>query len=680
MENEIEVRYTLAKDRIAEIKEETLVAEPYRTYFRTVARFIGMVHEYEGMQENTTLEFLQKQNAALYEDILPSNYEHSYANPVYAEAQLGEYGKPLSFLYTEIRGMIVYLFEKRVWDETIVMELFLEVYQLFTQQPQPTQESVTQAIYWYCSDYTPEIVAYRIRETLLPEFSFATDLIMTSDLMDLRYLYKFGEYISENELKTAEFLQKSTQDEIDAMASTYTQGYHRGFINAGKPLHLKKTVNIRYVLGFERVVKAAILQFGDMGLQPVIYRAASHSVSKKQQSRIGYHGGIANPQYDYDHRGDAALYLNEEYVSKRLRALQQAYDACKEEANGHAGPAVIEVFGEKPFVPLTVSQAYKLSPAQQELQVHLDNESAQIVNRYIKGDERSFTIIAYPIPEIGDKFQEIFRETVRLNTLDYDLYQKIHQYMILALDQGRSVHIQGTGVNETDLTVALPALQDSATQTNFENCVADVNIPVGEVFTSPQLSGTHGLLHVSFVYLNGLLFENLKIHFSDGMVSDYSCSNFEEEEKNRAYIEENILHHHKTLPLGEFAIGTNTTAYVMAQKYKIHDKLPILISEKTGPHFAVGDTCYSWSEDVPVYNPDGREIVARDNEVSRLRTTDPSKAYMGCHTDITIPFEELGHIRINRPEGGHIMLIEDGKFVLEGTQELNLPFSELAAD
>jgi leucyl aminopeptidase (aminopeptidase T) len=59
--------------------------------------------------------------------------------------------------------------------------------------------------------------------------------------------------------------------------------------------------------------------------------------------------------------------------------------------------------------------------------------------------------------------------------------------------------------------------------------VADVNIPVGEVFTSPMLTGTNGTLHVEDIYLNNLRFLNLKIHFEDGFVKDYSCSNFEDE-------------------------------------------------------------------------------------------------------------------------------------------------------
>ena len=56
----------------------------------------------------------------------------------------------------------------------------------------------------------------------------------------------------------------------------------------------------------------------------------------------------------------------------------------------------------------------------------------------------------------------------------------------------------------TNLTVALCDLKDAQKETKFENCLADVNIPVGEVFTSPKLKGTNGLLHVTEVYLNGL--------------------------------------------------------------------------------------------------------------------------------------------------------------------------------
>ena len=209
--------------------------------------------------------------------------------------------------------------------------------------------------------------------------------------------------------------------------------------------------------------------------------------------------------------------------------------------------------------------------------------------------------------------------------------------------------------------------------------MADVNIPVGEVFTSPVLQGTQGKLHVSQVYLEELNYKNLELDFEDGRIAAYTCTNFDSEEENRKYIEDNVLFHHKTLPMGEFAIGTNTTAYVMARKFGIADKLPILIAEKTGPHFAVGDTCYTYDEDNITYNPDGKAIVARDNEISLLRKEDVSKAYFNCHTDITIPYDELGRITVIRKDGSTEDIIVNGRFVVPGTETLNVPLDELDA-
>ena len=54
-----------------------------------------------------------------------------------------------------------------------------------------------------CQRYCDVFVADRIREQIDPDESFAAGIIMDSDLDDIRYLYQFGEYISENELQTA---------------------------------------------------------------------------------------------------------------------------------------------------------------------------------------------------------------------------------------------------------------------------------------------------------------------------------------------------------------------------------------------------------------------------------------------------------------------------------------------
>ena len=182
------------------------------------------------------------------------------------------------------------------------------------------------------------------------------------------------------------------------------------------------------------------------------------------------------------------------------------------------------------------------------------------------------------------------------------------------------------------------------------------------------------MLHVTNVYLNGLQYKNLELHFEDGCVTTYGCTNFENPEQNQKLIKDTVLFHHDTLPIGEFAIGTNTTAFVAARRLQIEDKLPILIAEKTGPHFAVGDTCYSHEEEVKTYNPDGKELIAKENEKSALRHTDSSKAYFNCHTDITIPYDELADISIVRADGSVERIIEEGRFVLPGTEQLNEAF------
>ena len=673
----MKLRYELAISRIREMMDEETVEEKFRDYFRTVGKFILLIDETnrklkDGSFEKYSMEELKAWNTKLYEDILADTYNISYGNPAYAVEKLGaEYGSVLSALYAEIRGAISYVYEQNVEYLDILFELFIEVYNQF--EGEPSIKNIKDTIYWYASDYCDVFVADRIIDQVDANRSFAADIIRQSDLTDLRYLYSFGEYISDSELRTARHLLELDESVIVKMADVYTEGYRIGFVNTGKDLSKKKTVNIRYVLGFERVVKKAIENFEKMGLSPVIYRSGVSMLTKRQHLKIGYYGAIANKQYEYDHRDDQALFLDKKFVERKLEVMQTTYERCKDLASVFAGPACIEMFGEEPFVPEVKEEVLTLSEKQRELSVSFDSRQSQMVNNYIPGDERSFTIIAYPVPEIGDKYEEIFDEIIRINTLDAKVYEKVQQTLIDALDQGTCVRILGGNGNHTDLTVQLHPLNDREKETIFENCVADVNIPVGEVFTSPVLEGTNGGLHVSKVYLNELQYQDLEITFANGMIADYNCKNFERELENKEYIQEHVLHRHATLPLGEFAIGTNTTAYVAAKKYGIEDKMPILIAEKMGPHFAVGDTCYSWSEDIQVYNPNGKEIIARDNSVSILRKEDVSKAYYHCHTDITIPYEELKSITVITKDGKEILLIENGEFVLSGTEILNEP-------
>ena len=684
-EDNLDERYGLAFERIKQINSDCdILQDSFCEYFKRVSGFIiemdKLKHNIDTKcYENAALEELQRVNTDLYKDVLDSTdaYDKSFANPSYACERLGlDYGRLLSFLYIEIRGMIVYAYEKRTAQMTAVAELFVEIYCMFEQADRlPEYKSVLDCVYWYVSDYSDDMIEYRISEMLNPDYSFATDIIMNSDLNDLRYLYRFGEYITDNEIKTARYLNSLSQSEIESMAATFTEGYRIGFELGNKDISKKKTVNIRYCIGFERLVREEIKQFEKIGLKSTIYRAAADSINKKMHIKIGYVSTSPNKQMDYDHRFDNALYLDSQFVERKLGALKLAYEKNKTYAAEFGGPAVMEIFGEVPFEPVDKPECLRLDEKQQKLSVKYNNEASAIVNTYIKGEERSFTIIAYPIPEIGDNYEQIFNETVKINTLDYDKYKVIQQNIIEALDGADYVSVKGCNGNTTDMRVSIMPIADKTSQTVFENCLADVNIPLGEVFTSPVLKNTTGRLNVSQVYLNDLKFKNLTVEFRDGFVTGYNCDNFADEDKNKAFFKENVLYNHDTLPIGEFAIGTNTTAYVMANKYDIVYKLPILIVEKMGPHFAIGDTCYSRSEDIVVFNPNGKEIISRDNEVSLLRKTQPEKAYFNCHTDITIPYDEIGSISAIHSDGKEIKIIENGRFVLEGCEELNKPFN-----
>jgi leucyl aminopeptidase (aminopeptidase T) len=289
----------------------------------------------------------------------------------------------------------------------------------------------------------------------------------------------------------------------------------------------------------------------------------------------------------------------------------------------------------------------------------------------------SFCIIAFPSPEIGSDFEKIFEDILEVNMLESSKYEKIQKNIIDTIDKADRVHVKGRNGNLTDIIIKNQKLKNPKKQTNYCNCGADVNIPVGEVFTSPQLTGTNGKLHIKETFLNGLKFKELMLDFKDGFISDYNCKNFKSAKDNKKFIRENLIFPHTTLPIGEFAIGTNTLAYVVAKKYNILDVLPVLIIEKMGPHFAIGDTCFSHEEDMPVYNPiDNKEITARDNEMTLNRKRDHSKAYTGVHTDITLPYEDIEFITGLTEDGKNLDIIRNGRFTVKGTEELNKPLDE----
>ena len=661
IKEELGERLELVMLRLSSMVTEEELVEPYGRYFRTIAGYTSELYQvwkmaWDGALSSCSIEELEAINQKLNEPFLPEQYEHCYANPAYAVQMLGEaYGQSLAMVFAKLKQDTREVFAGNCRYLCYYAELIVELYNYFEDMDELSPKMIQECIYSFMHDYSEIFAEDSVERLLNPDYDFDTRILMNADLTNTAYLYQYGLFVGENERKSSAFLNTFSDDEVQAMADTYTEGYRIGFEVCNKDITKKSVVEIRYPIGFERMIRVAVCNFERMNLKAVV-KPYSTSVNK---------------QFDYDHKEDAALWLDKAYVEYRLECLRNAFEKNKEIAPLYGGPAVVEVFGEEPFAPVSKEENVRFTEKQQQLFVHFRSENSRMTNAYIRGEERSFTIIAYPIAAIGEQYEAIFAETVKINTLDYALYRDMQQKIIDVLDTADRVHIVGANGNRTDLYVKIYDLKNPEKETAFENCVADVNIPVGEVFTSPVLEGTEGKLHVSQVYLNELNYMNLELDFKDGMIVDYTCTNFESEEENKKYIKDNVLFHHDTLPMGEFAIGTNTTAYRVAREYDIAAKMPILIAEKTGPHFAVGDTCYTYDEDNMTYNPDGKAIVARDNSISAQRKTDLSKAYFNCHTDITIPYDELGAITVIRKDGTAEDIIRDGKFVVPGTESLN---------
>jgi aminopeptidase len=605
----------------------------------------------EELRANPPAARIMELNQVCQATLTEASYDESYANPERAVA-----------LFGEEKGRLVCVLANRIFRAYSSAfsgspESLEECAHIWLAAAGSGEEGFCGALREALGVVRPGVIQASQRMAFDPDASPWTEIALSAGPDDLSYLYRYGERITENDLKTARFVFSMPEKDIRLLAETMTEAFIEGFREGSKDLSGKSTVGLILQAGYERIVPLLAEGFQRHGLRLFVMKVL---------------GTKLNRQADYDHRFDYATYLDQGVVDGQLDALRKAYESVKDHMAAYSGIVFLEVFGEKPFNPVPKPEACKADDQVSSLYNQFSQKNMILRNSYMPRDEISFEIIAFPSPEIEGNFEEIFKDTVRVNTLSNKTYRPVQQAIVDALDGAGSVRIKGSGTNETDLTVSLCPVADPGSETAFINCLASVNIPLGEVFTSPMLKGTSGMLHVEESFLNGLRYDNIRLRFEDGYLTDWSCENWEDPEKGRAYIHENLVFPHKTLPLGEFAIGTNTLVYEMALKHRIMGLLPILILEKMGPHFAIGDTCFSWEEDSQKPCPvTGKTMIAVDNERTILRREDPSKAYTNKHTDVTLPYSSLDSIKAVHPDGTEVAIISGGRFVLPGTELLN---------
>ena len=611
--------------------------------------------------ETTSLEELKQINNSFFNELIAENYKTCFANPEFAVDIIGDdTGKLLASFYMMCRQCSRYAYLHELFSMEVIHRSFIELYEYICSGDVEYQKLKDIVIKPVLEPDAEKEYKMGLDMRFNRNFKFFSDIAVKPDLSDLRYLFRYGTYISEYELTTARFINNYPEDQIKLISKIIVDAYFDGFKRDNKTPGKRNNVTLIYKVGQERIYRQVINDFSKRDMHCLVAGCTTTATNK---------------QYFFDHKFDMSLHLNAEYVDERINAYRNALNSKKNILSYYSGVVAVASFGEPPFSPEAKKANIILSEEQRILYQDFNSEMNKAYYEYVPREKTSFSCICFPSPEIGPDYEAVFKDIFSINTLDQNEYLKIQQHMIDLLDRADYVRVKGRNGNKTDITVQLQKLENPQKETLFENCGANINIPVGEVFTSPRLAGTNGTLHVGDIYLRDLRYKNLTLLFKDGYITDYSCTNYENEEENKKFIRDNLLFPHETLPMGEFAIGTNTLAYALSKKHNIINKLPILIVEKMGPHFAVGDTCFSRREDHKVFNVlDKKEIIARDNEKSLMRKTDYKNAYTNKHTDISLPYEEIGLITAVGKDGS-TDIIKDSRFVLAGTEELNKPLN-----
>ena len=159
--NFIKERYELCVERIKEIVAQQEVPEKYREYFKSEAEFIISTAEMAAMvaadaYAKQSLAELESWNERLFVKIVPAKYETSYANPAYAVKKFGvREGKLLCALSAKFQELVGYAAKQKVYFQTILMELFLEIYGRYAEYDEFAVKDAKESYKSFLMDYRP---------------------------------------------------------------------------------------------------------------------------------------------------------------------------------------------------------------------------------------------------------------------------------------------------------------------------------------------------------------------------------------------------------------------------------------------------------------------------------------------------------------------------------------------
>ncbi|MCK4957125.1 MAG: hypothetical protein KAS49_05775, partial [Candidatus Cloacimonetes bacterium] len=346
----------------------------------------------EDYHKQNSKDDLQNTNERIFEELYAENYNTCFANPDYAVEIFGnELGEILQAYYTDIRSLTRLSITHKIFGFEFYAKNFIEVYELLKAKSSDA-DSYKSKINEIYKNFNKDWITVAILERYALDASAFSKLVETADLTDIRYLYQYGMNITANEIKTAKFLMEYPKEKVLELAKSMVKAYIRGFELAKKDLTKKKTVSIIYNVGQEIIVRELIKEFAANKLQVILNSAVSTS---------------ANKQFDYDHRFDNSLYFDEQYINKMLETQTIVLEELKDIVKLYSGPIYFDKFGEASFNPKQKESCLKLSDEQQKLKQHFGIEMNKLFQKYNPRTETSFSIIGFPVPEIGEQFSEI---------------------------------------------------------------------------------------------------------------------------------------------------------------------------------------------------------------------------------------------------------------------------------
>jgi aminopeptidase len=150
----------------------------------------------------------------------------------------------------------------------------------------------------------------------------------------------------------------------------------------------------------------------------------------------------------------------------------------------------------------------------------------------------------YPSPAFAmnakmptDRFADFY---YRACLLDYAELNERMKPLHEMLANGKEIRLKGEG---TDITFSIEGQ-------NWVPCAGDLNIPDGEIFSSPVRDSVNGQITYAPSVYEGKPFEYVKLVVKDGVVTDFDSS-------NNAGLEQILDTDEGARRFGEFAFGTN---------------------------------------------------------------------------------------------------------------------------